>query len=748
MVNIKTLDVQFCISSEFYLLYFYKLHPVQSVRVVGMEARSLLLLILLALLPIPAFPSEGQVAVGGFVASIETSGDTYIDSQYPTSSFGNSRELTVALVVPDQAHVFFKDTLINFDIYGKVPPGAEVTSAKLILTVKSPTARSLGVEVRPLTKPFTESSATWNSHNHKFGDLITRVFVSSSQGQGSKVEFDVTNYIKDLVREGKTFFGFYLTGYEPSDEVRFFSSEGAPDRSSKPILSVSFRNPTIELVPTTSTLPLKQGQSSRVPVTVTGTFKGTAQISHEWVGNAPQGVFVSFSPQRGSVAFNTIMEVKTDISCSTGNFKLKIVARNAEGDYLVSGEYVIDLRISSAGTQTTTTETTSQPAAEAPFSISLQPDTLTVVKGELAQYSVLIERTGAFTGDIRLIPLTIPPGSTITFLIEGSNVYVRVQTSHLTPSGTYTVTVRATGDGYEAQDTAELVVTETGTQTTTTQPAASFSLRLSRGSVEVFRSGSAELTATVTGSGGFSSPVTLSVSGLPSGISISTDVNNINPNFTAHLLVSASPDAPLGSHAITIVATGGGLTSSAQLSVTVREAQPTTSAPAAQPSISVSLSQTSLTLSPGESASVVVTVNSSTAVDLSLSGAPAEVSYRFEPARLSGSGLASLYLTAGQTTGNFTLVVRASGEGSEGWAILQLTIRKLASLTGAPTVVVTTTTGEHLDPTVLGISAALFIAIILAALLLRRTLPSAGEKGKEVSGSLRGEVTSPSGASP
>ncbi|MEM2219290.1 MAG: PQQ-binding-like beta-propeller repeat protein [Candidatus Korarchaeum sp.] len=361
--------------------------------------------------------------------------------------------------------------------------------------------------------------------------------------------------------------------------------------------------------------------------------------------------------------------------------------------------------------------TTSQPSSGAPFTLDLNPDTLTVAKGELAQFSVLVTRAAGFTGDVRLFASGIPPGSTSTFLMEGQNVYLRIQTSRSTPSGSYPITVRGSGGGYETQDTATLVVGE-ATQTTTPQPAPSFSLSLSQSSIEVLRGRSVSLTASVIGSGGFSNPVTLSVSGLPNGVSISTDINNAPPDFNAHLIVSASPNAPTGSYSVSIIATGGGVTKTAPLRVVVREApaSPTTSLP--QPSVSLSLSRTNLSLRSGESASIAVTVSSSVPVNLSLSGAPADISYRFDPERLEGSGTSSLLITAGSTTGTFTLLIRASGEGAEGSATLSLSVRPAE--TAMTTTEVKTAPAAQLDPLLLAIIALSFIALVLTALLLTR----------------------------
>jgi len=390
----------------------------------------------------------------------------------------------------------------------------------------------------------------------------------------------------------------------------------------------------------------------------------------------------------------------------------------------VSGSAEIDLIIS----QQTTSASTTQPSGEAPFAISLRPDELTVRRGELAQFSLMITTTGAFTGRINLEAQGIPPGSTYIFAIEGLSVYLRIQTSQLTPEGSYEVIVIGRGDGYEARDSATLVVTSgtqasspttspqvTSQQTTSPQAAASFSLSLSGDSVEVTRGGNARISASITGSGGFSSPVTLSVSGLPDGITISSDVNNLPPPFTANLLISASAGAPLGNHTISVVATGGGMTRTATLRVTVRQAA--ASQPSVQPRISVSLSQNSLTLRPGDRASIAVSVTSDVPVNLSLSGAPADMSYRFDPDRLGGSGISSLLLSPGSTTGSFTLIVRASGGGAEGSATLILLIQPPESPGETQTGTMPTASLLEL---LIGVLVVVILLGVLALLLVRR----------------------------
>jgi Carboxypeptidase regulatory-like domain len=74
------------------------------------------------------------------------------------------------------------------------------------------------------------------------------------------------------------------------------------------------------------------------------------------------------------------------------------------------------------------------------------------------------------------------------------------------------------------------------------QPGSSVSFAIGIGSIE-----------------GFSAPVTLSVGGLPSGVSAAFSPNPITPPGTSFLTLTAAANAPTGTFAFTITATGGGI---------------------------------------------------------------------------------------------------------------------------------------------------------------------------------------------
>jgi len=289
-------------------------------------------LFLLLLFFITLAPSSGQLT-GYLLANLRASGDTYISfdissfNESREANFGSSGELRVGFRYATIGTAAQNYTLLKFDLFDRVPPGAEVASAKLYLTVRSPPSDWLSVEVHGLTMPFSEDSATWSSHGDYCGSFITRNVITFDAHSGDRVEFDVTDYMRNLVSGGTAFPGFCLAGAlrdtQREDGMSFYSREaGYP-----PTLVISFRNPTIEF-DVSSMMSIRQGETRQYPVMVTGTFKGEASLSYEWVGSAPPGVSISFSPSRGRVAFPTSMTVSVPSGAPAGSYRLRIRAQN------------------------------------------------------------------------------------------------------------------------------------------------------------------------------------------------------------------------------------------------------------------------------------------------------------------------------------------------------------------------------------------------------------------------------------
>ncbi|MEW9623260.1 alkaline phosphatase family protein [Rhodanobacter geophilus] len=103
--------------------------------------------------------------------------------------------------------------------------------------------------------------------------------------------------------------------------------------------------------------------------------------------------------------------------------------------------------------------------------------------------------------------------------------------------------------------------------------ALDFSMTTSPTSVGLSQGSQGSDTVTVSGFNGFSSPVKLSISGLPSGVTATFSPASLTPtnnrSATSVLTLSASPAAAVGSATVTVTGTAGSLTHNSPINLTV-----------------------------------------------------------------------------------------------------------------------------------------------------------------------------------
>jgi hypothetical protein len=207
-------------------------------------------------------------------------------------------------------------------------------------------------------------------------------------------------------------------------------------------------------------------------------------------------------------------------------------------------------------------------------------------------------------------------------------------------------------------------------------PTPDFSLSASPAGLSVAQGGSGSTTISTSVSGGFSSAVSLSLSGLPSGVTASFTPTAIAApgNGSSTLTFSASSTAPTGSSTVTVTASGGGVTHTTTVALTVT--------PTATPDFTLSNSPGSLSVAQGSSGSSTISTTVSggfnSAISLSASSLPSGVTVTFNPASIAapGGGSSTLTFSASSTatTGTTNISVMAIGGGITHTATLALTI--------------------------------------------------------------------------
>ena len=225
-----------------------------------------------------------------------------------------------------------------------------------------------------------------------------------------------------------------------------------------------------------------------------------------------------------------------------------------------------------------------------------------------------------------------------------------VSTSGSTPAGTYSVTVTGSS-GPLTHTTSESLTVQANNTPDFSISASAFS------PTTVSAGATADTHVTTSSLNGFSSAISLSCSGQPTGVNCSFNPNSLTGSGTSTLAIATSGATSPGTYSITITGQSGGgnrlLTHSTTVNLTVTN-------PVGGASFTLGVSPGSKSLAAGASASATVsvtprggfsgTVTLSCAVSPSVSMAP---SCSLSPSSVTGSGSATLMV-------NTTAPVRAA----------------------------------------------------------------------------------------
>src|SRR5713226_3477208 len=277
------------------------------------------------------------------------------------------------------------------------------------------------------------------------------------------------------------------------------------------------------------------------------------------------------------------------------------------------------------------------------FTLSASPASLTVVQGASGSTTITINALNGFNSAVNLAVAGLPNGVSAFF---GTNPATTASLLTLSATGTAAIgtsTVTVTGTSGS--------LTSTATITLTVNPAGDYTLSTSPSSLSVVQGTNGASTITVTPLNGFNSSVSLSASGLPSGVTAS-----FNPSSTAgtsSLTLSASSTAVLGTFSVTFIGVSGSLSHSTSVSLTVTP----------PPNFVLSASPNSLTITQGASGASTITVTPLNGfngnVSLSASGLPSGVTASFNPSSTAATGTVTVTVTgaSGSLTKTTTISV-------------------------------------------------------------------------------------------
>ncbi len=307
----------------------------------------------------------------------------------------------------------------------------------------------------------------------------------------------------------------------------------------------------------------------------------------------------------------------------------------------------------------------------------------TVMQGTTATSSVVV---GAFNGFGSAVALTVsglPAGVTASFSptsVTGSGGSTLTFTATTTATvGAVTITV--TGTSGSTVETAKV------TLTVTARPE--FTITVSPTTLSLPPNTNPTVTLTVTYVGGLTGSVSLSASGLPSGVQANFSPSSLNASGTVTVNFTSQASTPAGTYSVLLTGTDGTLVNSATLAMTI---------PGAGGSFTLKPSATTLAVTQGSSGTDTITVTDvgtfTGSVTLAATGLPSGVTAAFGTNPTTGSSVLTLTASSTATVGAATVTIK----GTSGTLTATTTI--------ALTVNASTTPGFTLTPSPASLSVA------------------------------------------
>lgn len=282
------------------------------------------------------------------------------------------------------------------------------------------------------------------------------------------------------------------------------------------------------------------------------------------------------------------------------------------------------------------------------IALSITPSEGSVVQGGSLGASASVTRSGGYVGTITFVVDGLPEGVAATasnFVNMGATTTatVTVSAEPTAQPGTYSVTVRATGDGVSpAAAPFTLAVTVRGTFTLVVAPAG----------VELVQSGSGIADVSIVRTGGFIGTVTLRLTGAPAGLTAGVTPATTAGNSAVVTLTALAALAP-GDYTLQLIGSTPGLTDQTiPIPVSVRSSA----------TYSLLVQPATLSFVQGSGATTTVFIQRdgfAGAVALSAEKLPPGVTATFQPVNTTeNSATLALQGSLATTPGEYEVVVR------------------------------------------------------------------------------------------
>jgi len=397
-------------------------------------------------------------------------------------------------------------------------------------------------------------------------------------------------------------------------------------------------------------LTLSAGQTSSVQASCTsaqGVFSAPLKLS---LTGARTGVTAQAAAATIAAGAKVAVQIATPQSMAAASFKLSLTATS--GSFTQSVPISVEVSASN-------------------FTLSAAQSAMSITAGTSGQISVSSIHHGLFSSPVSLSWAGLPGGVTASlarsvFAAPGDGTAATsFAAAANTAPGTYAVTLTATGGGLTQSVPVTLTIAPAPTCTLgTAYPASLSSLAVAAG-----QSASAQVSCSAV-QGVFSSPLTLSLTGMPSGVTAKAATSTMPAGGSVTVTVSAAQGMPASNFTLLFTAASGNFTTSLPIAVSV-----------SANSFSVTAGQSAMTIKAGTAGQASITAAHIGVFNspLSLSWAmPAGVTASLSKTMLAapGDGTAVTTLTASTSAkpGVYTATLTATGGGQTRTVPVTLTI--------------------------------------------------------------------------
>jgi hypothetical protein len=424
------------------------------------------------------------------------------------------------------------------------------------------------------------------------------------------------------------------TFYPPSSRIKFIDSLGV--NYIPTVISKGYIIPppppdfAIAVTPDSQTVFAGSSTSYTVGLTSINSWNLPCTLS---VSGLPSGAGSSFVPSVVTPTGNSTMNISTSGATPPGTYTLTVSAKNGATTHSKNVTLIV------------------QPVPD--FTFDVYPDTQTVNAGDSTKYKLVLHSQNGFNSSVFFEIFDLPTGATYLFnpnnVIPTDSSILTIYTQATTPIGDHTLNITATGGSkFHSKDVVLSVKTP--------PPPPDFTIKATPDSQSVAAGGGVSYKVVLTSLYGFNSACNLTLSGLPAGATYDFFPPSTTPTDSSTLNITTMAQTLSGNYSLTITASGGGVTHTAQVVLSV-------SGP--PPDFSIEAVPDTQFVHAGSIAQYLVHLFSinqfSNACSLSISGLPTGATANFFPTLLipTDSSMLTIYTLKTAPLGTYTLTIEA-----------------------------------------------------------------------------------------